>query len=84
MENTQILKVSHHGSGTATDAAFLRFLGVKTSVISCGADNVYGHPSPEVCDRLLASGAELFRTDRDGNVMITVSSDGSYSTAISF
>lgn len=84
LENTEILKVSHHGSGTATDAEFLRFLGVKTSVISCGADNVYGHPSPEVCDRLLASGAELFRTDRDGNVMITVSSDGSYSTAISF
>jgi competence protein ComEC len=53
-------------------------LHAQTAVISCGKNNVYGHPSQEVLDNLGRVGAQAFRTDLDGNVMITVSKDGRY------
>jgi competence protein ComEC len=37
-----------------------------------GADNDYGHPASEVLDALAASGSEVLRTDRDGDVVIAV------------
>jgi len=43
-------------------------------VISSGASNRYGHPSPGVVARLRAAGAEVLRTDLDGGVI--VSTDG--------
>lgn len=43
----------------------------EAAVISVG-DNSYGHPSEETVQRLLAVGAEIWRTDRQGNIRITV------------
>ena len=43
----------------------------EAAVISVG-DNSYGHPSEETVQRLLAVGAEIWRTDRQGNIHITV------------
>ena len=78
LDDTEILKVSHHGSATGTCEEFVGFLGVETAVISCGANNLYGHPAPEVCSRLAAAGARCFRTDSDGSVVVTVSFGGGY------
>ena len=39
--------------------------------------NSYGHPSGEVLERLSQYGAQVYRTDLDGNISITVGkSDG--------
>lgn len=76
LEETDILKVSHHGSKTASTEAFLQALAPNTAVISCGANNLYGHPHEEVLERLSACGAEIFRTDEMGSVVVTISPEG--------
>ena len=69
-----VLKVAHHGSGTATTDAFVETLDPQIAVISAGSGNPYGHPSRETVARLTQSGARLFRTDLDGSV--DISTDG--------
>ena len=68
------LKVAHHGSKTSTTEDFLSAVHPKFAAISVGEDNSFGHPSPEVLDRLRSSGVAVFRTDRDG--AITAVTDG--------
>jgi beta-lactamase superfamily II metal-dependent hydrolase len=69
-----VFKVSHHGSALATSEAFLERARPRLAVISCGRNNPYGHPAPEVVERLTSAGITVARTDRDGAV--TVRSDG--------
>ncbi len=79
LSSTEILKVAHHGSDTSSCAEFLKYLQVKTAVISCGKDNEYGHPHREVLRRLSEVGAEVYRTDERGHVVITANMNGKYS-----
>jgi competence protein ComEC len=66
-----VLKVAHHGSGTATTDAFIERVAPQLAVISAGLGNPYGHPSPQTVARLEAAGAQLMRTDLDGSIEIT-------------
>ena len=68
------LKVAHHGSKTSTTDPFLSATHPAFAAISVGRDNIFGHPSPEVIERLEAAGVRVYRTDRDG--AITASTDG--------
>lgn len=70
----RILKVAHHGSRTSSSARLLDAWRPQAAIISCGRGNSFGHPAPAVLDRLSAIGAEVYRTDRDGQVV--VESDG--------
>lgn len=63
-----VLKVGHHGSRGASSAAFLKRVAPRVAVISCGRFNRYGHPAPDALSRLESASAEIFRTDRDGEV----------------
>jgi competence protein ComEC len=65
----RVLKVSHHGSKSATSALFLDKVNPEQSVISVGKGNRYGHPTPEVLDRLLSGKSEILRTDISGDVV---------------
>jgi competence protein ComEC len=69
------LKIAHHGSKTSTTDPFLSAAHPAFAAISVGRDNIFGHPSREVTDRLDAAGVRVYRTDRDGAV--TASTDGS-------
>lgn len=69
-----VLKAGHHGSRFATGEAWLSFWKPDTAVISCGRHNSYGHPSPEVLDRLEEEGALLLDTPSCG--CITCRTDG--------
>ena len=74
-----VLKVGHHGSDTSSSYVFLREVMPKYAVISCGEGNSYGHPTEAVLSRLRDVGAQVFRTDLQGDVVFV--SDG---TALSF
>lgn len=65
-----VLKVGHHGSAGSSGAPFLAAVAPRLAVIQVGARNAYGHPRPEVLARLAAAGASVWRTDRDGAVIV--------------
>ena len=73
-DGIELLKVPHHGSRTGMTDAFLSWLHPKYAVISVGAKNTYGHPSPQAIEQLTHEGATIFRTDQRGS--ITFVTDG--------
>ena len=66
-----VLKVPHHGS-RHQDLGWLTSLGARVALVSVGADNDYGHPSPDVVTALTAAGARVWRTDLVGDVAVVV------------
>ncbi len=71
-----VLKVAHHGSKYSSSAEFLQAVHPRLAAISVGATNTYGHPTPEVLQRLADSGITTIRTDQHGD--ITMVSDGNH------
>ncbi|HTQ59907.1 MAG TPA: DNA internalization-related competence protein ComEC/Rec2 [Candidatus Solibacter sp.] len=65
-----VLKVGHHGSKNSTTPGFLAAVRPVVAVISAGEDNPYGHPNPELLERLGTAGVRVLRTDRDGAVHV--------------
>ena len=65
---TVILKSPHHGSATSSSARLLEHLHPAAVLISAGRGNPYGHPVPAVLERYTNVGAQVFRTDRDGQI----------------
>ncbi|UYB42464.1 ComEC/Rec2 family competence protein [Streptomyces sp. Je 1-4] len=64
-----VLKVAHHGSAYQ-DPPLIHRLAPRLALISCGADNPYGHPAPRTIAALRAQGARVLRTDTDGAIAI--------------
>ncbi len=71
---SRVLKVPHHGSRGALDEGFLRRVQPEIAIISVGAHNSYGHPTPEALETYRRLGARLYRTDQEGAILI--GSDG--------
>lgn len=67
-----LLLVGHHGSRHSTAPEFLEATLPTVAVISVGADNPYGHPTPEAKLRLHRQGASIYRTDRSGHITVRV------------
>ena len=65
-----VLKVAHHGSDTSTTSQFLAAIDPRVAVISVGANNPFGHPSPRVTQRLIDRLGEdnVYRTDEGGTI----------------
>jgi competence protein ComEC len=75
IQKTDILKVGHHGSHSATTPAFLEMAKPTVAIYSAGLGNDYGHPDPETITALQAIGAIIYGTDVNGTIIVT--SDGS-------
>jgi competence protein ComEC len=65
--HAEILKVAHHGSAFQ-DPEFLGAVAPAVALVSVGAGNDYGHPSPVVLARLGRDGARVLRTDQAGDL----------------
>jgi competence protein ComEC len=66
----RILKLAHHGSRTSSSRELIEGWRPQIAIASCGRGNAFGHPAPEVLERLDAIGAVVYRTDRDGQISI--------------
>lgn len=69
-----VLKVPHHGSRHSSSSRFLDAASPRLALISAGARNSFGLPSPETISRLSERGVSIRRTDLNGS--IEVASDG--------
>ena len=75
-----VMQVPHHGSKTSSSEAFLTAVGADEVIIPVGYRSRFGHPKPEVVARYAASGARIWRTDRDGAVRIVLGPEGRQSS----
>ncbi len=66
-----VLKVPHHGS-PHQDPAFIADAQARAALVSAGADNTYGHPSPDTLDLLREAGTAWWRTDLQGDLAVVV------------
>lgn len=71
-----VIKVPHHGSRGALSPAFLRAVSPRVAIVSAGANNSYGHPTPEMLRAYARLKSAIFRTDLNGAVKIVT--DGTH------
>jgi competence protein ComEC len=71
-----ILKVGHHGSKFSSSPAFLAQVKPEVAVYMAGRGNSYGYPHKETIAALKAAGAQIYGTDVNGTIMITVDENG--------
>ncbi len=74
LKNLTVLKVSHHGSKTASSEDFIKILKPVYSIVSVGEKNRYGHPNEETVHTLEKYSKNIFYTNKYGN--ITFITDG--------
>lgn len=73
--DVDVLKVPHHGS-RHQDEDWLASLRPEVALVSVGADNDYGHPAPQLLDHLRAAGADVHRTDEEGDIAVVAGGAG--------
>lgn len=76
--SAEILKLGHHGSKYSSSEAFLSAVSPRVGIISCGADNIYGHPHEGTLQRLNTQGISAYRTDTQGTILAKISPKNSY------
>jgi len=68
--SVELIKVSHHGSKTASSPEFLEATKALSAVISVGQDNKFQHPATSTLLNLDLLKFKVFRTDLDGDIKI--------------
>lgn len=74
--SANILKVPHHGSKSSSTNDFLEVVGADIALIGVGENNKFGHPNKEVLERIGKSCAEIYRTDKMGEIKISIDKKG--------
>ncbi len=82
LQQTDVVKVPHHGSRTSSSPAFVRTVNARYAVIPVGRRSLFGHPHKEVVERWQAAGADVFTTGTDGTTKFVT--DGETLTAEHF
>lgn len=74
-----VLKVGHHGSETSSTEKFLDAIDCEYAVISCNAEgNTFYHPRQTTLDRFVERDMTIYRTDNNGNIVLTVRDESDF------
>ena len=68
IRRADVIKVAHHGSRSSSTDPFLDAANSRLAIVSCGRNNLFGHPHPEVMERFASRGTKVLRTDRSGTI----------------
>lgn len=71
---SDVLKVAHHGSKTSTTQSFFEKVNPKICLIGVGKNNMFGHPTAEVLERI--NGTKIYRTDENGEIILEIGCNG--------
>jgi competence protein ComEC len=71
-----VLQIPHHGSKNSYDENWYAAFSPAAVLISVGADNSYGHPYRGVTEYWQRHGANVYRSDMDGSVEISINENG--------
>ena len=72
---SDLVLIPHHGSYHSSSEHFVRSVSGRFAIVSCGKNNIFRHPHPEVVSRYERSGYQVYRTDRDGALSFYISED---------
>jgi len=70
LPDVDILTAGHHGAAESTSEELLNAVTPEIVLISAAQDNIYGHPSPKLLQRLGDFGCAVYRTDLHGTITI--------------
>lgn len=74
-----VLKVGHHGSESSSTEEFLDAIDCEYAVISCNAEgNTFYHPRQTTLDRFIDRDMTIYRTDNNGNIVLTVRDESDF------
>ncbi|MBO4573201.1 MAG: MBL fold metallo-hydrolase [Clostridia bacterium] len=81
--DVDVLKVGHHGSKTSSSRSFVETVKPEYSFISCGLapEKQKYCPWQVTLDTLKDNDSLIYRTDLQGNIVLTVDKDGKYNIA---
>jgi beta-lactamase superfamily II metal-dependent hydrolase len=78
ISQVHVLKLAHHGAANGTTPAWIQRTQAQAVVISVGARNSYGHPAARVVAEWKAAGAQVYRTDQNGTIVIHAQRNGTF------
>ena len=76
LSNTDIIKLSHHGSKTSSSYEYLKEVNPKIAIISSGRNNRFNHPSQETIDNLNKLQIPYLNTQQSGTIEFIISKNG--------
>lgn len=71
-----VLVVPHHGSKTSSSEAFIAQVHPAIAILTTGYRNRFGHPREEIVTRYQQAGSKIYRSDKDGAMLLDFSRDG--------
>lgn len=75
-----VIKVPHHGSKGSSTEKFIEKVKPQIATISSSENNIFGHPSEVIINRLKEKKIKIFRTDKNGEISLYISEDGKIKT----
>lgn len=78
LEPVDVYKASHHGSKNGDTEGSVTAFAPESVIISVGFENSYGHPDDEALALYRNTGADIYRTDESGTVVVSATADGEY------
>lgn len=69
---SQIIKIPNHGADISANKSFLEMVGANAAIVSVGWNNPFKYPGVKTLETLENIGTKVYRTDVDGNILVTI------------